>query len=209
MHCLRLPLRSVRSRPKPVAFFPPAWLLPGIICRPSSTLRLPTSNILPFGRPDPSSDSCTRLARNHGSQRRRGGDLPGPLSGTSTSLSGDRACLMQPRDSVASRNCAVRHWDHYNSTSERCQRIPGPILPQEIHTFSTPPVHNRYRLGSGSRRLDFDRSGFRRRLDFARSGAPFALRPAPPLGIYLGTWLGIPPECAKSPAFAGRAFWCP
>lgn len=135
---LRLPLRSAHFRPKPVACFPPAWLLPGIICRPSSALRRPTSNILPFGYPDPSSDSCTRFARNPGIQRRRGGDLPGPLSGTSTSLSVDRACLMQPRDSVASRNCAVRHWDHYKATFERCQRIPRTILQQEIHTRNTP-----------------------------------------------------------------------
>lgn len=133
----RLPLRYVRFRPKPVAFIPPAWFLPGIICRPSSTLRLPTSNILPFGCPDPSSDSCRWLARNHRYQHRRGGDLPGPLSGTSTSLSVGRACLMQPRDSVASRNGAVRHWDHYNPTSERCQRIFTTILPQEIHRSRT------------------------------------------------------------------------
>lgn len=150
----RLPLRFVHSRPKPVVLIPPAWFLAGIICRPSSTLRLPTSNILPFGCPDPSSDSCRWLARNHRSQRRRGGDLPGPLSGTSTFLSVGRACLMQPRDSVASRNCAVRHWDHYNSTSERCQRIFTTILPQEIHRVCTrlcitarPPAQPPQRLG--------------------------------------------------------------
>lgn len=56
-----------------------------------------------------------------------------------TTLAGVWACLMQPRDSVASRNCAVWHWDYYMLSPERCQRNLHHNHQQEIHTRN-PPV---------------------------------------------------------------------
>ena len=42
--------------------------------------------------------------------------------------------LMQPRDSVASRNCAVRHWDYYSGSLHRGQSESSSQLPQTVHT---------------------------------------------------------------------------
>jgi hypothetical protein len=50
--------------------------------------------------------------------------------------------LMQPRDSVTSRNGAVRHWDYYSQTCELRQSGSSPFLPQLLHTISTGVVHN-------------------------------------------------------------------
>ena len=55
-----------------------------------------------------------------------------------STLAGSWAHLMQPRDSVASRNCAVRHWDHYMPTSQRSQQL-GTLFPstRNSHSIST------------------------------------------------------------------------
>jgi len=47
------------------------------------------------------------------------------------------AALMQPRDSVASRNGAVRHWVYDSVTTEGSQHNVNPISPQRINTLST------------------------------------------------------------------------
>lgn len=107
----------------------------GIICRPIFLLRVPFSYILPFRFRLVSHSSliCSRENPTFS---------VGAEETCFAPLSGCLARLMQPRDSVASRNCARRHCSYYITTSNRSQHLPGSFCPQEIHNVISIDVNN-------------------------------------------------------------------
>lgn len=97
--------------------------------RPKPVRHLHQAGTLRTASGTPANLPCERYCDQHSE---RGGPAPDPKIG--------RSALMQPKDSVASRNGAVRHWDYYRSVSESSQcRMFNKEFTQFSTGLSTPP----------------------------------------------------------------------
>lgn len=115
--CSLLPVSDVSGRSQLHVLNRPVRRFHSCVCFHTPAWPVRTASGTPANLP------CERYSDQHSE---RGGPAPNPKIG--------RSALMQPKDSVASRNGAVRHWDYYRSDSESSQRR---LINKEFTPFST------------------------------------------------------------------------